>query len=234
MRGLAYEVAPGQWWALADSEPGPLSRIGPVRWWLDYWRIVEGLKGNARRKALENAGFGGAPIGYRLSGGLFRPALIGAKATRGTSSGYWGALQRTLAGIEGALSWGTSAGKGKRGRLPDNLRPVRKGGPGPEVFIPWWQVLRMAGENVGPDTPSRGAPGQRYRDRVAAIVKAGYMTRRNATATAGDTLEVVEVRKGGRHHPAGIVVRASARYCAAYAMSDRTRIPASRLIAPGG
>ena len=150
---------------------------------------MEGLKGNARRKALENARFGGAPIGYRLSGGLFRPALIGAKATRGTSSGYWGALQRTLAGIEGALSWGTSAGKGKRGRLPDNLRPVRKGGPGPEVFIPWWQVLRMAGENVGPDTPSRGAPGQRYRDRVAAIVKAGYMTRRNATATAGDTLE---------------------------------------------
>ena len=218
LRGLAYEGAPGQWWALADSEPGPLSRIGPVRWWLDYWRIADGLKGTARTAALEKAGFGGAPIGYRLSGGLFR------------SVSQWGTTGRTVAGIEGALSWRTSAGAGSQGRTPDNLRPVRRGGPGPEVFVPWWQVLRLAGENVGPDTPSRGAPGQRYRDRVAALEKARYMTRRNATALAGDTIEVVEVRRGARNRPAGIVVRASARYCAAYALNVRTRLPASRLL----
>ena len=27
---------------------------------------------------------------------------------------------------------------------------MRSGGPGPEVFVPWWQVLRLSGENVGP------------------------------------------------------------------------------------
>ena len=60
-------------------------------------------------------------------------------------------MERTIGGIEGVLLWGASAGGGKRGRIPDNLRPMRKGGPGPEVFVPWWQVLRLSGENVGPD-----------------------------------------------------------------------------------
>ena len=81
----------------------------------------------------------GGPIAWRPTGALFR------RATR------WGGVERTISGFEGALAWGSSAGRGKGGRLPDALRPVRPGGPGPTVHVPWWQVLRLAGEKRGPD-----------------------------------------------------------------------------------
>ena len=44
-----------------------------------------------------------APLAYRLSGGLFRTATM------------WGAVERTVAGLEGALTWGPAAGKGRQG-----------------------------------------------------------------------------------------------------------------------
>ena len=156
------------------------------------------------------------PMAWRLSGGLFVPAS------------KWGAVERTIAGLEGALLWGPSAGKGRRGRLPDNVRPVRPGGPGPEVFVPAWQVLRLSGEDVALE--NMGAGRERYRLRIQALKAAGYFCSRSETAEAGGTVEIVEQRKGGRNHPSGIVIRASARFCAAYADRQETRIPAYRAI----
>ena len=50
---------------------------------------------------------------------------------------------------------------------------------------------------------------------------------------AGDTIEIVRQVKGGRGHEAAIVVRATARFCAAYARGgERTEIPASHLLLP--
>ena len=54
----------------------------------------------------------------------------------GNSGRVLGALARTVDGIEAALTWGPTAGRGKGARLLDYLKPVRKGGRGPEIFIP--------------------------------------------------------------------------------------------------
>jgi len=160
-----------------------------------------------------------APTVYRLTGSLFRKAS------------WSGALERTVAGIEGVLSYGPAAGKGRDGRIPDYLRPVHSGGPGPEVFIPWWQVLRLSSEPVGPDADPKSAAGRRYRRRVVALVDAGYLVGpKGQPAPAGDTIEVVRIVRGARARPAGLVVRATARYCAAVRDQVKTRIPASRLI----
>lgn len=209
LRYMRAKVRPRRWAALVDAEPGDgVNRLGPPRWWLD------------KKK----------PRAYKLTGSLFRRQLLPAPGARGFAIGHLGALERTIAGLEGALLWGTpSAGKGRRGRAPDNLRPVRKGGPGPKVFVRWWQVLRLSGEPVGPDTAAQSAAGRRYRRRVAMLDAAGYMVP-GPTATAGDTIEVVKVQRGGRGKAAGIVIRATARFCAAYGDGERVRIPAGQLI----
>ena len=134
--GVVDEIGARLWCSLADAEAGiKVSRIGPARW------ILDRLHGDTEGKG---------PVAFRLTGGLFRPVLFPGEQPlqSGPGSGYWGGLSRTLAGLEAALCWGPSPGKGKRGRLPDSLRPAHKGGPGPEVFVPWWQVLRLAGESV--------------------------------------------------------------------------------------
>ena len=160
---------------------------------------------------------------YHLTGALFRPAT------------KWGSLERTIAGIEGALAWGPTAGKGKGARIPDRLRPVRRGGPGDEVFIPWWQVLRLAGEPVAPDAPRR-ADLNRWDARANLIEAAGYflpdgVNPLQAQAQVGDTIEAVRRIGGrGRGAEAGLIVRASARWCAAHERGAiRTRWPATRL-----
>ena len=170
------------------------------------------------RWMLERGGKGRA---WRLTGALFR------KATK------WGTLERTIAGLEGALAWGPSAGRGRYGRVPDRLRPVSPGGPGPEVFVSWWQVLRLAGEPVGEDADPKGSARRRYDRRVHSLAGHGYQTDRAGTAAAGDTIEVVERRRSSRNRPAGLVVRASARWCAAYSRGrgKREYIPADRLLA---
>ena len=148
------------------------------------------------------------PHAWRLSGGLWRlpaPALV-----RGGIDKQRDALLRTLDGLEAALAWG-------------DCRPVRPGGPGPDIFIPWWQVLRLAGEPVTAAMSTKGTVGRRYRRRVAALKSAGYVVPAGASdAPAGDTVEVVRIVLGyGRHSPGpGLMVRLSARYCEAAVRTD--------------
>ena len=191
-----------EWYSLMDADRGPdgSARIGPPRWWTE------------RPK--------GAPsMAFRLSGGLFVPVS------------RWGAVERTIAGLEGGLLWGKSAGRGRHGRLPDYVRPVRRGGPGPEVFISAWQVLRLSGEPVTADSYAMDSTArERYRQRLAALEAAGYKSTRTGTAHAGGTVEIVEQRSGRGHGTGGIVVRASARFCAAYQDGDEIRIPATQAL----
>ena len=210
MRSIS--IAPtGEPWAAFDAEPGAVHRIGPPRWWLDQT----------------------GPRAFRLVGALFRRIPgTGRKAAR------WGVLERTLAGIEGALLWGPSAGKGRSGRTPDAVRAVRRGGPGAPVTVAWYHLLTLAGEHVTPEMladPAKNATlRQRFNRRIDALEAAGYMIGKNdAAAPAGDTIEIVARVKGGRHHEAAIVVRATARFCAAYATgAEHTRLPASHLLLP--
>ena len=212
LRGLSFECAPGCWVDLADAERAPDggALIGPPRWALE--------------RGFREVG------GWRLTHGLFRRLALS-----GDRSGHQAAVvERTVAGLEGALLWGSSAGKGKGGRRPVNVVSVRPGGPGPRVFVPRWQLLRLAGEPVGPGTVSEAAK-RRYRRRVLGLEAAGLFVGddERGTAPAGDTVEIVERVTGSRTSPGGVVVRASARFCAAYARGgERRYLPGSLLVGP--
>lgn len=220
-----------RWWTAMRAGHSMTVTLDPrTRRWVKVLDVAPDLKGDSwfgpPRWWLEGSG----PTAYRLTGGLFRPALAGG-GRRGPRIGHLGTVHRTVAGIEGALAWGPSTGKAEAGRIPDNLRPVRRGGPGPEVFIPAWQVLRLAGEAVRPDAfgPTER---QRYKRRCADLKTAGYFLPpgERGTAPAGDTIEIVRQVRGSRARPAGLVVRATARYSAAYASGSHVRIPAIWLI----
>ena len=134
------------------------------------------------------------------------------------------------------LAYSSPAGKGKHGRTPDLLRPTRPGGAGPDAFIPWRALLSLAGEPVPADAGPKSAWGRRYRRRVDALVAAGYhVPARGGVGPAGDTVEIVRVVNGQGHgQAAGLWIRASARFCAAYRDQVKTRLPAARLFDGGG
>ncbi|MYH57153.1 MAG: hypothetical protein F4145_03895 [Boseongicola sp. SB0675_bin_26] len=168
---------------------------------------------------------GGADTGeanaWRLSGGLWRPALGDAKQGREA----WALPDAMIAGIEAALTWGPSPGKGSGGRIPDTLTPVRKGGPGPERFIPAWQLLRNSGEAVTEESyRDESKHRQRYRNAVETLKDAGYKCPSpDKTAPAGDTVEIVKQKSGRGNGTAGLLVRATARFCEAYAKGQKGR-----------
>lgn len=226
LRGMSAHVPSGRphgdrWWPMADAHPDPARNvIGPPRWWRRYMDAIRGTRrgSQGRRTAIRATGLV-APVAWRYTGSLFVPAS------------KWGAVERTVSGIEAALLWGSSPGRGTRGDRPDNVIPVRNGGPGREVKIPWWQVLRLSGENVGPEADPKGKDGRRYGRRCGDLERAGYFTERAGTAEAGGTVEVVERVRGSRARQAGLIVRASARYCAAYGLNERVHVPVSRLLA---
>ena len=116
------------------------------------------------------------------------------------------------------------------------LRPVRKGGAGPDTFIPWRALLSLAGEPVPADAKSESVWGRRYRRRVDALIAAGYLIPApGGVAPAGDTVEIVRVVDGRGHgHVAGVRIRASARFCAAHADNVPTRLSAARLFDGSG
>ena len=220
MRWLTVRVNPKthRWIGMFNVDPRTSGAvwIGPPAWWTES-RAESG------------------PRSWRLSGGLWRPPLIGDAPTQGTKTGYWGTLARTVDGIEAALTWGPTAGRGPGGRLPDYLKPVRKGGPGPDVFIPWRNVLRLAGERA-PDDDLSAALRVRYRRRIEALRAAGLLVGGQA-APAGDTVEVVQVVDGrGKGRTGGIIVRATARFVEAYRLGQDSKawelLPSSRLFLP--
>lgn len=100
------------------------------------------------------------------------------------------------------------------------------------MFVTWWQLLRLTGEPVGPDDRPVSYLGDRYKRRVELLRKHGYFTHRTGTATAGGTVEIVAQQRGSRTRAPGLVVRATARWCATYQGGDRVRLPANRLL-PG-
>lgn len=205
----------GEWIGLANVDPNGRGgvHLGPPAWWTG-----EGRNGR-----------------WRLSGTLFRPVRIGGGGRgAGGQAEHYSGLARMLAGFEARLCYSTTAGRGKRGRVPDALRPTRKGGPGLEVFVGWRDTLTLTGENVPDDATARSARAEheRYRQRVEALVAAGYKVGPNGEAApAGDTVEIVQVQRGARNRPAGLWIRASARFCAA-ASGRQTweRIPTGRLL----
>ena len=181
----------GRWFDLAIVSANPFDKtvyLAPPWWWSGK----------------------GAGQAWRPSGALFRPAIYpdGVGSGLGADTGYWPGLFRTLAGFEARLSWGPSAGRGRGGRIPDALRPVRKGGPGDGVWVPWRSVLSLSGEPVPEDADANSKHARRYRRRIAALEQAGYRVGSPSdTARAEDTVEVVKVVPGRRSQPAGLVIR---------------------------
>ena len=222
MRVLTVRVNPKthRWIGMFNVDPRTSGAvwIGPPAWWTES-RAESG------------------PRSWRLSGGLWRPPLIGDTPEHGITAGYWGTLARTVDGIEAALSWGPTAGRGQGGRLPDYLKPVRKGGPGADVFIPWRNVLRLAGERA-PDDDASSALRMRYKRRIEAMQAAGLLVGGQA-APAGDTVEIVRVVDGrGKGRVSGIIVRATDRFVEAYRLGQDSKawelLPSSRLFLPDG
>ena len=221
-----------RWWkALALTKSLMLTVNEVTEQWVPLLNVDAALDGKAR---IEAPWWWRQQQIWRLTGALLRPALAD-QSERGTSLGYWGGLHRTVAGLESALSWSRTAGRGEDGRIPDLLRPeFGESGPGPEVFIPWWKVLALAGEHVNETADGKGSAGRRYRRRLAALESAGYFYTGRAPAEAGDTVEVRPVM-GGRHRGvSGLMVRASAAMVEAVKKSQNPRswirLPAKRVL----
>ena len=95
----------------------------------------------------------------------------------------------------------------------------------------------LAGEPVPADAEPKSVWGRRYRRRVEALTEAGpssyRVPARCGVAPAGDTVEIVRVVNGRGHgQVAGLWIRASARFCAAYQDQVKTRLPAARVFTP--
>ena len=217
MHRMTVQVNPRthRWLRLFDVDPtleGDAS-IGPSTWW-------------------SASSDGSGPRSWRLPGSLWRPPLVGDAPT-----GYWGAVDLTVDGLEGALTRGPTTGRGTDGRVPDYLKPVRKGGPGPDVFIPWRNVLRLTGERA-PDDDASSTLRVRYKHRVEALEAAGLMVNgEDDEAEAGATIEIVRRQSaGGRGKKAGLMVRASARFVEAYRLGQNsaawTLLPSNVLFLP--
>ena len=198
----------GRWVTLLDAEVGPPDPTGGRVHRLGAPRWWQDMQA-------------GGPHAWRLSGGLWRLPATNELAKGGIDK-QRDALLRTLDGLEAALAW-------------NDRRPVRPGGPGPYTFVPWWLVLRLAGEPVTATMPIQGTAGRRYRRRVAALESAEYVVPDGASAApAGDTVEIVRIVLGyGRHSPGpGLTVRLSARYCEAAVRTDPALARQSGVLRP--
>ena len=102
----------------------------------------------------------------------------------------------------------------------------------------WHDMLRASGEAVpDDDARKRKAAERRYCRRVEALETARYLAPQagRGEAPAGDSVEIVKIVRGARHRPAGLVIRASARFVEAQRRAEAQeweRIPAGRLVLP--
>ena len=98
---------PGPWYQMASIEigAGEVAHIAPPLWWREQKREVKG---------------------FRLSGGLFRPPLLGEEQEQETDIGYWSSLHRTIAGLESALGYAGWRPRAGRAHFPMAAACCRK------------------------------------------------------------------------------------------------------------
>ena len=149
-----------------------------------------------------------------------------AAALPRVTAGKQGLAGRVVTGIEYRLAAGYS---GRPGTVAPDLRPAnprRKAGPGAPVSIDWRTVLRLAGDWWDTSDPADDeAARARFNRAIATLHKRGYFVdgdlRREAPA--GDSVEIVCRVRGARNHPAGLTVRASARFVEAARLAQLPR-----------
>ena len=131
-------------------------------------------------------------------------------------SGEQGMAGRIVTGIEYRLAAGYT---GRPGTVAPDLRPAdrrRKASAGPLVELDWRTCLRLAGAWWDATNPvADKAALARYRRAVTTLERRGYFvpdSNPRAEAPAGDSVEIFSRRSGGRGRPAGLLVRASARF----------------------
>ena len=201
---LIINAATGQWIKLARADPDGAGNVylAAPAWW----------RGKGPGQA------------WRWSGTLWRPPLIGTSQSGG-SAGFWSGVDRTLNGLEALLAWSSTPGRGKGARIPDALQPERRDGAGPgrPIWVPWRDLLTLAGEPVAQDEDPKGTAGRRYRRRLEALEDRGYCTEIASTAHAGDTVEILKNRSGWHPNGAGIWIRASDRFVEAVRRGQKTR-----------
>ena len=152
LTGGVSEAAKRRWWATVETLRAIVLRVNPrTGAFLDLAIASIDRDGTAH---LAPPLWWRGKHAWRLTGGLFRPALAdNADSERGPDAGYWGGLNRTIAGIEAALAWGPTAGRGRQGRIPDWLKPAN-GRTGPGAFC-LCTLAKCAGAR-------RGTCGGRY------------------------------------------------------------------------
>ena len=142
------------------------------------------------------------------------------------TAGKQGLAGRVVTGIEYRLAAGFS---GRPNTVAPDLRPAnarRKAGPGGPVFVGWRDALRLAGNWWDEADPAAdNAARSRYERTVATLERRGYFVGENLRreAPAGDSVEVVWRVRGARNRPAGLMVRASARFVDAARLAQQPR-----------
>ena len=172
-----------------------------------FWLRLTGIERGADRRVVIRP-----PEWWRERGGIASKWRLTTALTVALAADRDGALARTLAGLEAALAYAPPVrlrnGRYRAGAPSALLVPEHSGGPGPGVFVPWRDLLRLAGEYV--DDANETAARRRYQRRVAQLEAAGYFaTDLPSVAPAGGAVEIVGHRRGG------LTIRATARYCEA-------------------
>ena len=176
------------------------------------------------------------PIGtVRLTGwdwgrarahGLGHWTLTGALAHIGIRADGYGSMGRFVAALEDWAAHGTPASRAdRRSRW---LVPIRPGGPGPWVTVGAMDLLARAGYVWQAADAADHARMRKLWQRIRGQLDArGYRVAHTAAESqAGDTVEI-RCFGDGRGSTATVTARASARFCAAVALTaaDGARRP---------
>ena len=156
---------------------------------------------------------------WQRNGGRWTLTAEGGKAGKARIvAGESGAGGRLITGIEYRLA---ARFDGQPGIAPD-LRPDWNGGPGPMLFIPWRTAMHYMGDAWNQtDHKADRAALMRWRRMIDKVLKAGYqIPSLHGQAPAGDSVEVVAIVRASKSQPAGLKVRASARFVEAARLAN--------------